>query len=65
MVFERNAPARDRPRRAGNHGKRVLVADDDEYARHLLASALRFAGFVVDLGDGTTKTDAVGFCQGT
>jgi two-component system, OmpR family, response regulator len=32
-------------------GQRVLVVDDDEYIRQLLGSALRFAGFVVDLCD--------------
>src|SRR3954468_1125746 len=30
-------------------GQRLLVVDDDEYVRHLLASALRFAGFVVEV----------------
>jgi two-component system OmpR family response regulator len=34
-------------------GQRVLIVDDDEFIRQLLASALRFAGFVADLcGDG-------------
>lgn len=32
-----------------DRGQRVLVVDDDEYIRHLLASALRFAGFVIDV----------------
>jgi two-component system OmpR family response regulator len=32
-----------------DRGQRLLVVDDDEYVRHLLASALRFAGFVVDV----------------
>jgi len=30
-------------------GQRVLIVDDDDYIRQLLGSALRFAGFVVDL----------------
>ena len=60
MVFERNPSARDPSRAAGHHGKRVLVAEDDEYTRHLLASALRFAGFVVDLcADGREVLDRV------
>jgi two-component system OmpR family response regulator len=42
-------------------GKRVLVVDDDDYIRQLVASALRFAGFVVDLcGDGRTALKSVG-----
>ena len=33
---------------ATRRGQRVLVVDDEEYIRHLLASALRFAGFVIE-----------------
>jgi two-component system, OmpR family, response regulator len=52
MVLE----AHTKERRAGlvpvpgatDAGQRVLVVDDDEYVRHLLASALRFAGFTID-----------------
>jgi two-component system OmpR family response regulator len=41
-------------------GQRVLVVDDDEYIRHLLASALRFAGFVIDTcGDGRAAIDRI------
>jgi two-component system OmpR family response regulator len=44
-----------------HRGQRVLVVDDEEQIRHLLASALRFAGFVVDAcGDGRAALDAVG-----
>ena len=36
----------------------MLVVDDDEYVRHLLASALRFAGFVIDTcADGRSAID--------
>jgi two-component system, OmpR family, response regulator len=34
----------------GGRGQRVMVVDDDEYTRDFLASALRFAGFVIDVG---------------
>ena len=48
------------PRGSQARGQRVLVVDDDEYIRHLLASALRFAGFVIDLcGDGRCALDHV------
>jgi two-component system OmpR family response regulator len=41
-----------------DRGQRLLVVDDDEYVRHFLASALRFAGFVVDVcGDGRAALD--------
>src|SRR5262249_9047840 len=40
--------------------RRVLVVDDDEYTRQLLASALRFAGFEVDTrADGRSGLKAV------
>ena len=43
-----------------DRGQQLLVVDDDEYVRHLLASALRFAGFVVDVcDDGRTALDRV------
>jgi two-component system OmpR family response regulator len=46
---------------AGDPGPRVLVVDDDEYIRHLLASALRFAGFVIDTcADGRAAIDRIG-----
>jgi two-component system OmpR family response regulator len=42
-------------------GRRVLVVDDDEYVRHLLASALRFAGFVIDTcADGLEAMERIG-----
>src|SRR6476620_4181143 len=45
----------------GDAGPRVLVVDDDEYVRHLLASALRFAGFVIDTcADGLTAMERIG-----
>ena len=48
-------------RGAADADQRVLVVDDDEYIRHLLASALRFAGFVVDTSeDGRTAIDRIG-----
>jgi two-component system OmpR family response regulator len=48
-------------RGAAEGGQRVLVVDDDEYIRHLLASALRFAGFVVNTSeDGRSAIDAIG-----
>jgi two-component system, OmpR family, response regulator len=44
-----------------DRGQRVLVVDDDEYIRHLLASALRFAGFVIDVcSDGRGAIGRVG-----
>lgn len=44
-----------------DRGQRVLVVDDDEYIRQLLASALRFAGFVIDTcGDGRSAIDRIG-----
>jgi two-component system OmpR family response regulator len=43
-----------------DRGQRLLVVDDDEYVRHLLASALRFAGFVVDVcDDGRVALDRI------
>jgi two-component system OmpR family response regulator len=42
-----NTRERIRPS-AADRGQRVLVVDDDEQTRHIVASALRFAGFVVD-----------------
>jgi two-component system OmpR family response regulator len=60
MVFERQAPSADRLRPVSHRGKRLLVADDDEYTRHSLASALRLAGFVVDLcADGREVLDRI------
>ena len=42
-------------------GQRILVVDDDEYIRHLLASALRFAGFVIDTcPDGRSAIERIG-----
>src|SRR4051812_10633276 len=41
-------------------GQRVLVVDDDDNTRQIVASALRFAGFVVDLArDGRAAIDHV------
>jgi two-component system, OmpR family, response regulator len=49
------------PIRPVDRGQRVLVVDDDEYIRHLLASALRFAGFVIDVcDDGRSAIDRIG-----
>ncbi len=49
------------PIRPVARGQRVLVVDDDEYIRHLLASALRFAGFVIDVcDDGRSALDRIG-----
>jgi two-component system OmpR family response regulator len=46
---------------AAEPDRRVLVVDDDEYIRHLLASALRFAGFVIDTcPDGRSAIDRIG-----
>ncbi len=45
----------------GDPGPRVLVVDDDEYIRHLLASALRFAGFAIDTcEDGRAAIERIG-----
>jgi two-component system, OmpR family, response regulator len=45
-------------RRRAQHqrGQRVLVVDDDDYIRELVASALRFAGFAVDVCDDGSST---------
>jgi two-component system OmpR family response regulator len=41
-------------------GQRVLVVDDEDYIRHFLGSALRFAGFVVETcDDGRTALAAI------
>src|SRR3954454_7014242 len=41
-------------------GQRVLVVEDDEHTRQILASALRFAGFVVEVSaDGRAALDHV------
>ena len=41
--------------------QRILLVDDDEYIRHLLASALRFAGFEVDAcADGHRALELIG-----
>jgi two-component system OmpR family response regulator len=63
------APARGVPARGGlavlpmrptDRGQRVLVVDDDEYIRHLLASALRFAGFIIEVcADGRTALERI------
>jgi DNA-binding response OmpR family regulator len=46
---------------AADAGQRVLVVDDDEYIRHLLASALRFAGFTIDTcANGRAAMDRIG-----
>jgi len=45
---------------ATRRGQRLLVVDDDEYVRHLLASALDLSGFVVEVcEDGRTALDRV------
>jgi two-component system OmpR family response regulator len=42
-------------------GQRVLVVDDDQHTRQIIASALRFAGFTVDLAaDGRAAIDRIG-----
>jgi two-component system OmpR family response regulator len=44
----------------GGAGRRVLVADDEEYTRDLLATALRFVGYEVELAaDGQEAYAAV------
>jgi two-component system OmpR family response regulator len=45
---------------ASRRGQRLLVVDDDEYVRHLLASALDISGFVVEVcEDGRTALGRV------